>query len=155
IYPINFDRDPDGIRAEVLRIIELWISRGIRIFRVDNPHTKPLDFWEWLLGEVADRHPDVVFLAEAFTRPAMLHSLAGAGFHQSYTYFTWRNTKDELEEFLTGIAGASADYLRPNLFEHPRHPHRVRSEEHTSELQSRENLVCRLLLEKKKKHIEI
>ncbi len=116
IYPINFDRDPHGIRAEVLRIIELWISRGIRIFRVDNPHTKPLDFWEWLLGEVADRHPDVVFLAEAFTRPAMLHSLAGAGFHQSYTYFTWRNTKDELEEFLTGIAGASADYLRPNLF---------------------------------------
>ncbi|MGN6274084.1 MAG: alpha-1,4-glucan--maltose-1-phosphate maltosyltransferase [Protaetiibacter sp.] len=116
IYPINFDRDPDGIRAEVLRILELWISRGIRIFRVDNPHTKPLEFWEWLLGEIADRHPDVVFLAEAFTRPAMLHSLAGAGFHQSYTYFTWRNTKEELEEFLTDLAGASADYLRPNLF---------------------------------------
>ena len=116
IFPINFDRDPEGIRAEVLRIVELWIGRGVRIFRVDNPHTKPLDFWEWLLGEVADRHPDVVFLAEAFTRPAMLHSLAGAGFHQSYTYFTWRNTKEELEEFLAGIAGASADYLRPNLF---------------------------------------
>ncbi|PZQ92139.1 MAG: alpha-1,4-glucan--maltose-1-phosphate maltosyltransferase [Leifsonia xyli] len=116
IFPINFDRDPDGLRAEVLRIVELWISRGIRIFRVDNPHTKPLDFWEWLLGEVADRHPDVVFLAEAFTRPAMLHSLAGAGFHQSYSYFTWRNTKDELEEFLTEISGESADYLRPNLF---------------------------------------
>ncbi|MFT4029985.1 MAG: alpha-1,4-glucan--maltose-1-phosphate maltosyltransferase [Protaetiibacter sp.] len=116
IFPINFDRDPAGIRAEVLRILELWISRGIRIFRVDNPHTKPLDFWEWLLGEIANRHPDVVFLAEAFTRPAMLHSLAGAGFHQSYSYFTWRNTKGELEEFLTGIAGASADYLRPNLF---------------------------------------
>ncbi|HLU63087.1 MAG TPA: maltotransferase domain-containing protein [Protaetiibacter sp.] len=116
IYPINFDRDPAGIRAEVLRILELWISRGVRIFRVDNPHTKPLDFWEWLLAEVAERHPEVVFLAEAFTRPAMLHSLAGAGFHQSYTYFTWRNTKAELEEFLTGIAGASADYLRPNLF---------------------------------------
>jgi len=116
IFPVNFDRDPEGIRAEVLRIVELWIARGIRIFRVDNPHTKPLDFWEWLLGEVADRHPDVVFLAEAFTRPAMLHSLAGAGFHQSYTYFTWRNTKEELEEFLTQIAGESADYLRPNLF---------------------------------------
>ena len=100
----------------MLRIVELWIGRGVRIFRVDNPHTKPLDFWEWLLGEVADRHPDVVFLAEAFTRPAMLHSLAGAGFHQSYTYFTWRNTKEELEEFLAGIGGASADYLRPNLF---------------------------------------
>ncbi|WP_405083452.1 alpha-1,4-glucan--maltose-1-phosphate maltosyltransferase [Protaetiibacter intestinalis] len=116
IYPINFDRDPDGIRAEVLRIVELWISRGIRIFRVDNPHTKPLDFWEWLLGDVADRHPEVVFLAEAFTRPAMLYSLAGAGFHQSYSYFTWRNTKEELTEFLTEIAGESADYLRPNLF---------------------------------------
>ena len=116
IFPINFDRDPAGIRAEVLRIVELWISRGIRIFRVDNPHTKPLDFWEWLLGVVAERHPDVVFLAEAFTRPAMLHSLAGAGFHQSYSYFTWRNTKEELEEFLGDIAGASADYLRPNLF---------------------------------------
>ncbi len=116
IYPVNFDRDPAGIRAEVLRIVELWIERGVRIFRVDNPHTKPLDFWEWLLGEVAERHPDVVFLAEAFTRPAMLHSLAGAGFHQSYSYFTWRNTKAELEEFLTDISGASADYLRPNLF---------------------------------------
>ncbi|TPX02455.1 alpha-1,4-glucan--maltose-1-phosphate maltosyltransferase, partial [Schumannella luteola] len=116
IFPINFDRDPEGIRAEVLRIVELWISRGVRIFRVDNPHTKPLDFWEWLLGEVADQHPEVVFLAEAFTRPAMLHSLAGAGFHQSYSYFTWRNTKEELEEFLSGIAGESADYLRPNLF---------------------------------------
>ena len=116
IYPINFDNDPEGIREEVLRIVELWISRGVKIFRVDNPHTKPLDFWEWLLAEVAREHPEVVFLAEAFTRPAMLHSLAGAGFHQSYTYFTWRNTKAELEEFLAGLAGRSADYLRPNLF---------------------------------------
>ncbi|WP_425468260.1 alpha-1,4-glucan--maltose-1-phosphate maltosyltransferase [Protaetiibacter larvae] len=116
IYPLNFDRDPVGLRAEVLRLVELWIERGIRIFRVDNPHTKPLDFWEWLLGEVAARHPDVVFLAEAFTRPPMLHSLAGAGFHQSYSYFTWRNTKTELEEFLGEISGRSADYLRPNLF---------------------------------------
>ncbi len=116
IYPINFDNDPEGIRAEVLRLVELWISRGIKIFRVDNPHTKPLDFWEWLLGEVAREHPEVVFLAEAFTRPAILHSLAGAGFHQSYTYFTWRNTKAELEEFLSQLAGRSADYLRPNLF---------------------------------------
>ncbi len=116
IYPINFDNDPAGLRAEVLRIVELWISRGVRIFRVDNPHTKPLDFWEWLLAVVADRHPDVVFLAEAFTRPAMMFSLAGVGFHQSYSYFTWRNTKEELEEFLAGIAGESADYFRPNLF---------------------------------------
>jgi starch synthase (maltosyl-transferring) len=116
IYPLNFDRDPEGIKAEVLRIVELWIGRGVNIFRVDNPHTKPLAFWEWLLAEVNDAHPDVVFLAEAFTRPAMLHSLAGAGFQQSYSYYTWRNTKTELEEFFREIAGDSADYLHPNLF---------------------------------------
>jgi len=116
IYPLNFDNDPDGLSAEVLRIVEHWIGEGVKIFRVDNPHTKPLWFWEWLLAEVAKTHPDVVFLAEAFTRPAMLHSLAEAGFQQSYTYFTWRNTKSELEEFLTGLATESADYLHPNLF---------------------------------------
>ena len=116
IYPINFDNDPEGIRVEVLRIVEFWIDKGVAIFRVDNPHTKPLVFWEWLLAEVNRRHPEVVFLAEAFTRPPMLHSLAGAGFQQSYTYFTWRNTKAELEEFFTEISGASADYLQPNLF---------------------------------------
>jgi starch synthase (maltosyl-transferring) len=116
IYPLNFDNDPEGIRAEVLRIVEFWIAKGISIFRVDNPHTKPLVFWEWLLGEVERSHPEVVFLAEAFTRPPMLHSLAGAGFQQSYTYFTWRNTKTELEEFFTDISGSSADYLHPNLF---------------------------------------
>lgn len=116
IYPLNFDTDPEGLSAEVLRIVEHWIAQGVRIFRVDNPHTKPLAFWEWLLAEVARRHPDVVFLAEAFTRPAMLHALAEAGFQQSYTYFTWRNTKPELEEFLSGLATQSADYLHPNLF---------------------------------------
>ncbi|GAA2081700.1 alpha-1,4-glucan--maltose-1-phosphate maltosyltransferase [Pseudolysinimonas kribbensis] len=116
IYPLNFDRDPEGIRAEVRRIVELWIERGVRIFRVDNPHTKPLDFWEWLLGDIGDAHPDAVFLAEAFTRPPMLHALAGAGFQQSYSYFAWRNTRTELEEFLQEISGEDADYLRPNLF---------------------------------------
>jgi starch synthase (maltosyl-transferring) len=116
IYPINFDNDPDGLRVEVLRIVEFWIARGISIFRVDNPHTKPLDFWEWLIGIVNERHPDVVFLAEAFTRPPMMQSLAGAGFQQSYSYFTWRNTKLELEEFFTEISGRSADYFHPNLF---------------------------------------
>jgi starch synthase (maltosyl-transferring) len=116
IYPLNFDNDPAGLAGEVLRVIEHWIAQGVRIFRVDNPHTKPLRFWEWLLAEVDRRHPEVVFLAEAFTRPAMLQSLAGAGFQQSYTYFTWRNTKLELEEFLAGLAQETADYLRPNLF---------------------------------------
>lgn len=116
IYPINFDNDPDGIRGEVLRVVRHWISQGVRIFRVDNPHTKPLQFWEWLIREVTAKHPDVVFLAEAFTRPAPLQGLAMAGFQQSYTYFTWRNTKEELTEFLSGLAHDTADFLRPNLF---------------------------------------
>ncbi|PPL16200.1 alpha-1,4-glucan--maltose-1-phosphate maltosyltransferase [Microterricola pindariensis] len=116
IYPINFDNDPGGIRAEVLRIVRHWIAQGIRIFRVDNPHTKPLALWEWLLGVVNTEHPDVIFLAEAFTRPAPLKALARVGFQQSYTYFAWRNTKSELEEFLGGLATDTADYLRPNLW---------------------------------------
>ncbi|WP_292832635.1 maltotransferase domain-containing protein [Microbacterium sp.] len=116
IYPINFDNDPEGIRAEVLRIVRLWIGQGVRIFRVDNPHTKPVQFWEWLIATVNAEHPDVIFLAEAFTRPAPLLALAQAGFQQSYSYFTWRNTKPELEAFLTGITGETADIMRPNLF---------------------------------------
>lgn len=121
IYPINFDSDENGsdergLRKEILRIVEYWIGIGVRIFRVDNPHTKPLRFWEWLLHEVAAKHPDVVFLAEAFTRPSPLHALAQVGFQQSYTYFTWRNTKEELEEYLSELSHESSDYLRPNLF---------------------------------------
>jgi starch synthase (maltosyl-transferring) len=116
IYPINFDNDPEGIRAEVLRVVRHWIAQGVRIFRVDNPHTKPLQFWEWLIATVADETPGVVFLAEAFTRPAPMQGLAMAGFQQSYSYFTWRNTKEELEEFLTSVAHDTADFMRPNLF---------------------------------------
>ncbi|WP_254359656.1 alpha-1,4-glucan--maltose-1-phosphate maltosyltransferase [Microbacterium hominis] len=116
IYPVNFDNDPDGIRAEVLRIVRHWITQGVRIFRVDNPHTKPLQFWEWLIRTIRADHPDIVFLAEAFTRPAPLQSLASAGFQQSYTYFTWRNTKEQLEEFLRGLAHDTDDFVRPNLF---------------------------------------
>ena len=116
IYPINFDNDPAGIYAEAQRVVRHWIAQGVKIFRVDNPHTKPLQFWEWLIGEVNAEHPDVVFLAEAFTRPAPLQSLASAGFQQSYTYFTWRNTKLELEEFLSALAHDTADFVRPNLF---------------------------------------
>ncbi|GAA2461214.1 maltotransferase domain-containing protein [Agromyces soli] len=116
IYPVNFDDDPEGLFAEVLRIVRHWIAQGVRIFRVDNPHTKPLAFWERLIATVNAEEPDVVFLAEAFTRPAMLQALAMAGFQQSYTYFTWRNTKAELEEFLLGLARDTADFLRPNLF---------------------------------------
>jgi len=116
IYPINFDNDPEGLCAEVLRIVEHWIAQGVRIFRVDNPHTKPLWFWEWLIREVTAQHPDIVFLAEAFTRPNPMQALARVGFQQSYSYFAWRNTKAELEEFLTSISHETADFLRPNLF---------------------------------------
>jgi starch synthase (maltosyl-transferring) len=116
IYPINFDNDPEGIRAEVLRIVRYWISVGVTIFRVDNPHTKPLQFWEWLLAEVRATNPEVVFLAEAFTRPAMMQSLAQVGFQQSYTYFTWRNTKVELETYLTEVSHETSGWFRPNFF---------------------------------------
>ncbi|MGV9193226.1 maltotransferase domain-containing protein [Microbacterium sp. MC2] len=116
IYPINFDNDPEGICAEVLRIVRHWVAQGVKIFRVDNPHTKPLWFWEWLIRTVNAEDPDVVFLAEAFTRPTPLQALAMAGFQQSYSYFTWRNTKAELEEFLGWISDQTADFMRPNLF---------------------------------------
>ncbi len=116
IYPLNFDNDPEGIYAEVLRIVRHWMAHGIRIFRVDNPHTKPLPFWDRLLAEIARTDPDVLFLSEAFTRPAMMHTLAVIGFHQSYTYFTWRNTAADLTEYLQELAGPAAAYMRPNFF---------------------------------------
>jgi starch synthase (maltosyl-transferring) len=116
IYPLNFDHDPGGLYDEVLRIVRLWMSHGVRIFRVDNPHTKPLAFWERLLAEVDRTDPDVIFLAEAFTRPAMMHTLAKIGFHQSYTYFTWRNTARELVDYLRELSGPAAAYMRPNFF---------------------------------------
>jgi starch synthase (maltosyl-transferring) len=116
IYPVSFDADPEGIYAEVLRIIRHWMAHGIRIFRVDNPHTKPLSFWDRLLAEIARSDPDVLFLAEAFTRPAMMHALASIGFHQSYTYFTWRNSAWELAEYLRELSGPAAAYMRPNFF---------------------------------------
>jgi starch synthase (maltosyl-transferring) len=116
IYPLNFDNDYDGLSREVLRVVRHWMDHGVRIFRVDNPHTKPVAFWEWLLGEVRRTDPDVVFLSEAFTRPAMMQGLAAVGFHQSYTYFTWRNTKREVESYLYELAHETSDVLRPNLF---------------------------------------
>jgi starch synthase (maltosyl-transferring) len=116
IYPLNFDDDPQGIYAEVLRIVRQWMDHGVRIFRVDNPHTKPLWFWERLFTEIRVTDPDVLFLAEAFTRPAMMHTLAKIGFHQSYTYFTWRNSAWELEEYMGELSGDAAAYMRPNFF---------------------------------------
>ncbi|MFH9734927.1 alpha-1,4-glucan--maltose-1-phosphate maltosyltransferase [Streptomyces sp. NPDC017260] len=116
IYPIAFDADPDGITAETVRVLRHWMDHGVRVFRVDNPHTKPVAFWERVIGEINHTDPDVIFLAEAFTRPAMMHTLAQIGFQQSYTYFTWRNTKQELTEYLTELTGDAASYMRPNLF---------------------------------------
>jgi starch synthase (maltosyl-transferring) len=116
IYPINFDNDPEGIHFEVLRVVKHWIATGVKIFRVDNPHTKPVAFWEWLIGEINREFPDVIFLAEAFTRPSMMHALGKVGFQQSYTYFTWRNTKQELEGYLTELVHGSADFFRPNFW---------------------------------------
>jgi starch synthase (maltosyl-transferring) len=116
IFPINFDNDLNGISAEVLRVVELWISRGVKVFRVDNPHTKPLDFWQWLIARVNEKHPEVIFLAEAFTRPAMMHGLGKAGFQQSYTYFTWRNSTQELKSYLQEVSHESSDFFRPNFW---------------------------------------
>ncbi|MFI5841508.1 maltotransferase domain-containing protein [Catenuloplanes sp. NPDC051500] len=115
IYPLNFDNDPEGIRAEMLRIVRHWMGEGIRAFRVDNPHTKPLDFWHWLIGEVKKTDPDVIFLAEAFTRPAIMHGLAKIGFTQSYSYFTWRNSAAEMREYCEELV-AAAHYMTPNFW---------------------------------------
>ncbi|GAB3313002.1 DUF3416 domain-containing protein [Geodermatophilus aquaeductus] len=115
IYPVNFDNDPEGLYAEVLRVVRVWMDAGVRIFRVDNPHTKPLDFWHWLIWKIKETDPDVLFLAEAFTRPAMMHQLARIGFTQSYTYFTWRTAREEIEEYGRELA-TNAHYMRPNFF---------------------------------------
>jgi starch synthase (maltosyl-transferring) len=116
IYPMNFDNDPVGICREVLRVVKHWMSHGVRVFRVDNPHTKPVAFWEWLLKEIRRTDPDVIFLSEAFTRPAMMHGLGAVGFHQSYTYFTWRTAKWELEQYLMEVSHESDHTMRPNFF---------------------------------------
>ncbi|MDA4130001.1 MAG: alpha-1,4-glucan--maltose-1-phosphate maltosyltransferase [Thaumarchaeota archaeon] len=118
IYPLNFENDNWKELWEALfNIVDFWIARGIKIFRVDNPHTKPVAFWEWLTSRVRTEHPDVIFLAEAFTRPKPMKLLAKLGFDQSYTYFTWKNTKYELIEFLNEFALSDApEYYRGNFF---------------------------------------
>ena len=116
IYPINFDNDYPALFAEVVRIVKHWITQGISIFRVDNPHTKPVHFWQELIATINKEFPEVIFLSEAFTKPAMMHSLAKAGFQQSYTYFTWRVTKNELIEYGREVAYQSAHFFRPNFW---------------------------------------
>jgi starch synthase (maltosyl-transferring) len=118
IYPFDFDCDDwRALWSELESIFEFWIEQGVKIFRVDNPHTKPFAFWEWLIGEVTRKQPDVIFLSEAFSRPRVMHRLAKLGFTQSYTYFAWRNTKHELTEYLTELtASASREYFRPSFW---------------------------------------
>ncbi len=118
IYPVNFHGlDWKGVWQEMRSIIEFWIEQGVHIFRVDNPHTKPVAFWEWLIRTVQQKYPRTIFLAEAFTRPKMMRVLAKAGFTQSYTYFTWRNFKAEITEYFSELTrGPMKDYFRGNLF---------------------------------------
>jgi starch synthase (maltosyl-transferring) len=118
IFPLNFRcEDWPRLWSEMVSIVEFWAARGVRVFRVDNPHTKPVAFWEYLIGRVREKYPDAIFLSEAFTRPKMMKELAKAGFSQSYTYFTWRNTKEELTEYLTELTKTEMrEYFRGNLW---------------------------------------
>lgn len=118
VYPLNFyNPDWKALWEELKRILLFWAARGVSIFRVDNPHTKPVAFWEWVIAEVHAQFPDVIFLSEAFTTPAMMKRLAKVGFTQSYTYFTWRNTREELEDYFTELTQSEMkDYFRPHLF---------------------------------------
>ncbi|MEO7937852.1 MAG: alpha-1,4-glucan--maltose-1-phosphate maltosyltransferase, partial [Burkholderiaceae bacterium] len=118
IYPFNFETaDWQALWLELKSVFDHWISQGVTIFRVDNPHTKSFAFWEWVIGAIKREHPAVIFLAEAFTRPAVMHRLAKVGFSQSYTYFTWRNHKHELQTYFTELsAGLGKDYFRPNVW---------------------------------------
>ena len=110
IYPIDFNADMEGIEKEVERIMDLWVKAGVTIFRVDNPHTKPVRFWQDVIAAVTKKHPEVLFLAEAFTRPGMMRALSYVGFTQSHCYFPWRNTKEELEEYLEETNGNGGFY---------------------------------------------
>ena len=118
IYPINFEgEDWSGLWDELLRVVRFWVGHGVKVFRVDNPHTKPVVFWQWLIADVQATNPEVIFLSEAFTKPHMMRTLAKAGFTQSYTYFTWRNAKHDLTEYLTELTQSEMrEYYRGNLF---------------------------------------
>jgi starch synthase (maltosyl-transferring) len=118
IYPLDFESaNWQGLWKELKSVFEFWINQGVRIFRVDNPHTKPFAFWEWVIGEIKKPYPDVLLLAEAFTRPHVMYRLAKAGFSESYTYFTWRNTKQELTDYFSELTQTEVrEYFRPNLW---------------------------------------
>ncbi len=118
IYPLNFETDDwQALWREMKSIVTFWVQQGVRIFRVDNPHTKPFPFWEWLIAEVKREHPDVIFLSEAFTRPRIMYHLAKLGFTQSYTYFAWRHTKQELTDYFTELTQTPVrDFFRPSVW---------------------------------------
>ncbi|HET9486002.1 MAG TPA: alpha-1,4-glucan--maltose-1-phosphate maltosyltransferase [Chryseosolibacter sp.] len=118
IYPFNFETDDwKNLWEELRSVFEYWIEQGVKIFRVDNPHTKPIRFWQWVIAEINKKHEDIIFLSEAFTRPKIMASLAKVGFTQSYTYFTWRVTKDEITEYMNELVHtASRHYFRPNFW---------------------------------------
>lgn len=118
IYPIDFETsDWEALWRELKSVVEYWMEQGVTVFRVDNPHTKALRFWEWMIGEVKQNHPEVIFLSEAFTRPKLMYNLAKLGFTQSYNYFPWRNTKSELTEYLTELTTTEVkEFFRPNLW---------------------------------------
>lgn len=118
IYPFDFESDDwRGLWQALLGVFEYWVEQGVRVFRVDNPHTKAFAFWEWVIAQLHARHPDLIFLSEAFTRPKLMHRLAKLGFSQSYTYFTWRNTKQELQDYFSELAhGPGREYFRPNVW---------------------------------------
>ncbi|MDQ2757243.1 MAG: DUF3416 domain-containing protein [Actinomycetota bacterium] len=116
IFPVNFDNAPAEAYAEVRRVVQVWIDHGVTLFRVDNPHTKPVQFWQWLIADVATDHPEVIWLSEAFTNPPMMHTLGKAGFQQSYTYYAWRNLRWELEEYARELAVDTAHFLRPSFW---------------------------------------
>ena len=118
IYPFDFETPAwRELWAELKSVFEFWVGHGVKIFRVDNPHTKAFDFWEWCIRELKEKHPELIFLSEAFTRPRIMHKLAKLGFTQSYTYFTWRNTKEELVDYFTELTQSpSREYFRPNVW---------------------------------------
>lgn len=116
IYPLNFDNDPEGIYQAIKEVLLKWIAHGVTLFRVDNPHTKPLEFWQRIIAEINGEHPEVIFLAEAFTRPAMMRTLGAIGFQQSYTYFAWRTEKQELLDYFEEVATETSHLMRPNFW---------------------------------------
>ncbi len=118
IFPFHFESEAwESLWKELKSVVDFWIAQGVRVFRVDNPHTKPFPFWEWMIGEVRRQHPETIFLSEAFTRPKVMYRLAKLGFSQSYTYFTWRNTRGELVQYLREVSQPPvADFFRPNLW---------------------------------------